>query len=246
MPDRDRIRRLQALLHLSARGGALVNGKTPFDIKTFNDRDACGFPSFSPARDAFERRRLGAAVEGAKAGDSEAIRYLYVRHAADVYRHVRVIVHDDYEAQDITQAVFTKLFLTITKYEPREVPFSAWIRRVARNLAVDEVRRRRRAGWGESPLREETSDERDPERLQSLLEALEGLPPEQRRVLLLRHMCGLAPSEIAEQLGRSESSVHGLHHRARGALRRMLIDLEATPATAPRSSRHEIAEGSLA
>jgi RNA polymerase sigma-70 factor (ECF subfamily) len=181
---------------------------------------------------ASDRLRIKAAVEGAKAGDREAIRYLYVRHAAAVHRYVRGIVHDDYEAEDITQAVFTKLFRTIQKYESRDVPFAAWIRRVARNLAVDEMRRRRRAGWGEPELPEAPSDERDPERVRSLLAALHGLPRDQRRVLLLRHMCGLAPGEIAEQLGKSESSVHGLHHRARGALRRTLIDLEATPVTA--------------
>jgi len=230
-----------------------VNGIIPLDIKAFNAQDAFGFPSCSGRQDGNERRRLRAAVEGAKAGDSEAIRYLYVRYASDVYRYVRPIVHDDYEAQDITQAVFTKLFRTIAKYEPREVPFSAWIRRVARNLAVDEMRRRRRAGWGESASTEAlsasteaSSDEKDSDRLQSLLAALDGLPPDQRRVLLLRHMWGLAPGEIAEQLGKSESSVHGLHHRARGALRRMLTDLEASPTTSPRSSGRGMAEGSVA
>src|SRR5256885_290561 len=83
-----------------------------------------------------EGARLRAAVDGAKAGDSEAIRYLYIRHAASVHRYVRGIVRDEFEAEDITQAVFTKLFKTIQKYEPRDVPFSAWIRRVARNLAA--------------------------------------------------------------------------------------------------------------
>jgi RNA polymerase sigma-70 factor, ECF subfamily len=223
-----------------------VSGIAPFDIDTFNDQNAFGFPSFRPSRDASERRRLRAAVEGAKAGDNEAIRYLYVRHAADVNRYVRAIVHDHHEAEDITQAVFTKLFRTISKYEPREVPFSAWIKRVARNLAVDEMRRRRRAGWGESGVIEASSDEGDAERLQSLLAALNGLPRDQRRVLLLRHICGLAPSEIASRLGKSESSVHGLHHRARGALCRTLTDLEATPTTAHRSPSGEIAEGSAA
>jgi RNA polymerase sigma-70 factor, ECF subfamily len=221
-----------------------VNGIAPFDIKALNGQASFGFPSFNPGRGLSERRRLHAAVQGAKAGNSEAIRYLYVRHASDVHRYVRAIVHDDYEAQDITQAVFAKLSRTISKYEPRDVPFSAWIRRVARNLAVDEMRRRRRAGWGESAMREESSDEKDSERLQSLLEALDGLPQDQRRVLLLRHIYGLAPSEIAERLGKSESSVHGLHHRARAALCRTLTDLEATPATARRSSGREIAEGS--
>ena len=37
-------------------------------------------------------------------------------------------------------------------------------------------------------------------------------------MLILRHIAGLSPSEIAERIGKTESSVHGLHHRGRGAL----------------------------
>jgi RNA polymerase sigma-70 factor, ECF subfamily len=209
-----------------------VNALPPLDQRTSPNKDSSGFPWVTKKPHASDGLRVKAAVAGAKAGDREAMRFLYVRHAAAVHRYVRGIVHDDYEAEDITQAVFTKLFRTIEKYEPREVPFSAWIRRVARNLAVDEMRRRRRAGWGEPAAAEPPSNEADSERLQSLLAALQDLPRDQRRIVLMRHMCGLAPSEIAEQLGRSESSVNGLHHRARGTLRRMLIDLETAPATA--------------
>lgn len=206
--------------------------RSPLTERTPRRSYANRLPSNNEIQTRSDRERLEAAVNGAKAGNSEAIRYLYVRHARAVHRYVRGIVRDEYEAEDITQAVFTKLFRTIDQYESRDVPFAAWIRRVARNLAVDEMRRRRRAGWGEPEPPDATSDEDDPDRLRSLLEALGGLPSEQRRVVLLRHICGFAPGEIAAQLGRSESSVHGLHHRARDQLRRTLIDLEATPATA--------------
>ena len=55
-----------------------------------------------------------------------------------------------------------------------------------------------------------------------LREALETLPEDQRQVLVLRHLVGLTPGEIAGRLGKSEPSVHGLHHRGRGALRTAL------------------------
>jgi RNA polymerase sigma-70 factor, ECF subfamily len=51
-------------------------------------------------------------------------------------------------------------------------------------------------------------------------------------VLLLRHVVGLSPVEIAERLGRSESSVHGLHHRGRRALQQELRHQGLAPATA--------------
>ena len=53
-------------------------------------------------------------------------------------------------------------------------------------------------------------------------------------MLVLRHVTGLSPEEIATRLGKSESSVHGLHHRGRAALKASLIEQEAGPVTAGR------------
>jgi RNA polymerase sigma-70 factor (ECF subfamily) len=47
--------------------------------------------------------------------------------------------------------------------------------------------------------------------------------------VVLRHLVGLSPGEIAERMGRTEASIHGLHHRARQALRRELIDIDCAP-----------------
>jgi RNA polymerase sigma-70 factor (ECF subfamily) len=58
------------------------------------------------------------------------------------------------------------------------------------------------------------------------------LPYEQREVILMRHLVGLTPPEIATRMGRSESSIHGLHHRGRRALQQELRRLESAPATA--------------
>jgi RNA polymerase sigma-70 factor (ECF subfamily) len=83
----------------------------------------------------------------------------------------------------------------------------------------------------------EDSDDRG----RCLKEALESLPAEQRNVLLLRHVAGLTPGEIAEHMGRSESSIHGLHHRGRRTLQSHLRGLESAPSTIagrrPRISR---------
>jgi RNA polymerase sigma-70 factor (ECF subfamily) len=174
------------------------------------------------------------AIAAAKRGDWDGIHYLYVRYADDVLGYVQSIVHDHHAAEDITQNVFAKLITVIPKYEERSVPFAAWIMRVARNAALDHVRARRQI-----PVEEvRTSEPRDErlalERRQCLKEALAALPEEQRKVLFLRHMSGLSPSEIAERLGKTESAVHGLHHRGRATLKATLIELESVPMTAPR------------
>jgi RNA polymerase sigma-70 factor (ECF subfamily) len=169
------------------------------------------------------------AVARAKAGDMSAIHFLYVRFADDVFGYVRSIVHETAEAEDITQNVFAKLGTAIQKYQPRDVPFTAWILRVARNAAFDHLRSRRQIPVED--LRTESAMDRGlgAERVLDLREALARLPPEQREVLVLRHVVGLSPGEIADRLGKTEGSVHGLHHRGRSALQLALREMDAAP-----------------
>jgi RNA polymerase sigma-70 factor (ECF subfamily) len=172
------------------------------------------------------------AVARAKAGDTSALHFLYVRFSDDVCSYVRGIVRDRHEAEDITQNVFAKLMTAIQRYEERDVAFAAWITTVARNLALDHVRARRQIPFEEVRTSDEGHEQTGFERSQCLREALQRLPFEQREVLVLRHIAGLSPSEIADRLGKSESSIHGLHHRGRGALKAALRELDAAPITA--------------
>ena len=104
-------------------------------------RSAARFRSGTSLDEGPELNRVVAqAVARAKKGDQEALRFLYLRYADNVYGYVASIVRDDFEAEDVTQHVFTKLMTTLPKYEQREVPFAAWILRVARNVAVDHMR----------------------------------------------------------------------------------------------------------
>jgi RNA polymerase sigma-70 factor (ECF subfamily) len=173
------------------------------------------------------------AVKRAQAGDREALGFLYARYADNVYGYVRSIVHDQHEAEDITQHVFAKLMKVIGKYEERDVPFFAWILRVSRNVAVDHIRRNRAIPVEEVRAVDEVGFGReDTERMNDLREALALLPADQREVLVLRHFAGLSPTEIAQRTGRTEGSVHGLHHRGRRALTAELTSRGAAPATA--------------
>jgi RNA polymerase sigma-70 factor (ECF subfamily) len=181
---------------------------------------------------AGERRVVAQAVARAKAGDREAVRFLYMRYADNVYGYVRSIVKDHHEAEDVTQHVFAKLITAIGKYEPRAVPFSAWILRVARNVAVDHLRSRRSAPSEEIFGMDERADDVSIDRSYSVREALAALPDEQRKVVVLRHVVGLNPGEIARCMGRTESSIHGLHHRGRRALQVEFTTRDSAPSTA--------------
>jgi RNA polymerase sigma-70 factor, ECF subfamily len=174
-------------------------------------------------------RLVLAAVARAKDGDADALRFLYLRYADNVYGYVCSIVRDDFEAEDVTQQIFAKLLTALGRYEPRVVPFSAWILRVAHNAAIDHVRTRRPVLLEEvHPPEAETDDGAGSrERFADLRLALDALPTEQRDVIVLRFLVGLSPREIAERMGRSEDAVHGLQHRGRRRLRSEMLALAA-------------------
>jgi RNA polymerase sigma-70 factor (ECF subfamily) len=181
--------------------------------------------------ETLHRTRL--AVARAKEGDQGALRFLYVTYSHNIYGYVRSIVRDDHEAEDITQHVFTKLMTTLVKYDDRGVPFFAWLLRLARNVAIDHMRANRLTPTDAVVDPNETTGA-DPDRVDSIKAALSTLPTEQRQVVILRHVVGLTPGEIADRMGRTEGSIHGLHHRGRRALRRELQRLDSTPLTRAR------------
>jgi RNA polymerase sigma-70 factor (ECF subfamily) len=179
------------------------------------------------------RRRVALAVARAKQGDGEALRFLYVEFADNVYGYVVSLVKDVHEAEDITQLVFAKLMKVLPKYEQREAAFSSWLMRLAHNMAYDHLRRRIPTPAEEVRSPHIEVDRRPSDDMQVVGSALAALPEDQRTVVVLRHLVGLTPIEIAERLGRSENSIHGLHHRGRRALQSQLRQLECAPVTAP-------------
>jgi RNA polymerase sigma-70 factor (ECF subfamily) len=171
------------------------------------------------------------AISAAKAGDWDALSYLYSRYSDDVQRFVQSIVRNPHDAEDITQNVFAKLMRAIQKYEERNVPFAAWIIRVARNAALDHLRSKRQIPVDEVWISEDGHEQTSLEYTDALKAALADLPESQRQVLVLRHIGGLSPTEIAERLGKSEASIQGLHHRGRAALKVSLRELGVAPVT---------------
>lgn len=190
-----------------------------------------GFRSRTSLDESFETRdKTRLAVARAKEGDQEALRYLYVTYSHNIYGYVRSIVRDDHEAEDVTQHVFAKLMTTLARYDDRGVPFFAWLLRLARNVAIDHLRANRMTPT-ENVLDPDVSSFADIDRSQIVKEALASLPDEQREVVILRHLIGLTPGEIADRMGRTEGSIHGLHHRGRRALQRELERVDSAPFT---------------
>jgi len=171
-------------------------------------------------------------IARAKEGDLDALHRLYERYADNVFSYVRSILHDDHEAEDVTQHVFTKLLTRISGYEERSVPFTAWLLRIARNCAIDHLRSRRAICCEEVPVVDGPAfDAVAADRRDAVEDALSTLTDGQRQVVVLRHVMGYSAREIASHMGKSEGAIHTLHCRARRALRSELVRRDIAPVT---------------
>lgn len=182
-------------------------------------------------------RRVRALVVAAQAGDRDAMQALYVDFAPLVHAHVSRFVANRDDAEDVTQHTFAKLITELARYEPGAAPFRAWLLRVARNVAIDDRRRVRAFPYAELDGTRASGDDGAIEARASLCEALSTLTEGQRDVLILRHLVGLTPEEIATRLGRSLRSVYCLHHRGRAIACSVLDELGSAPATATGTRR---------
>jgi RNA polymerase sigma-70 factor, ECF subfamily len=200
------------------------------EIRHINDSGNVRRDGHQAAQD--DAALVARAVARAKEGDSSALHFLYVRYGEDVRRYVKRIVRDHHETEDVTQGVFLRVVAGIRTYEPCGVPFAAWLLRVARNAALDSVRAKRALPRAEVRAIDEGRDQIAFEHRESLKTALAKLPDEQREVLLLRYVAGIPPREIADLLQKTHSSIHGLQHRGREALKAALEELDTTPLTA--------------
>src|SRR5919109_2477926 len=136
-----------------------------------------------------EVRRL---VERAQEGDREALEELYLLHFDRIYSYLHMSVGNRHDAEDLTTQTFLKMLESIKRFRWRSAPFSAWLFRIAHNLAMDHFRAARR--WQpeeevpEPPGDEEASAEDEAMQSigrQSMLELIEKLSAEQQQVLTL-------------------------------------------------------------
>jgi RNA polymerase sigma-70 factor (ECF subfamily) len=189
--------------------------------------------------DDAEQRRTAAAIRQLFDGDADGFSYLYSRYSGPVYSYVCTIVRDRDDAADVTQQVFLKLMTAFPQYDVRRARFAAWILRVARNAAIDCLRQSRGAVSTSEAIEIAQEDPTTRTDREVLRHALAALTDDQRKVLFLREHVGLPAYEVAQRLGKREAAVHTMHHRARLAARRRLLEMDVMPATgrSPRLAR---------
>ncbi|MEV4808728.1 SigE family RNA polymerase sigma factor [Micromonospora avicenniae] len=129
---------------------------------------------------------------------------------------------DHAEAQDLTQEAFCRVLERWDRISTYDDP-SAWVRRVAWNLATSRLRRVRTAVRHLARQREEHVPGPGPDRV-ALTAALAALPANHRRAVVLHHLAQLSVAEIADTLGAPEGTVRSWLSRGRAALASHLTD----------------------
>ncbi len=186
--------------------------------------------SQAPARaDAPDRvRRL---VERGQQGDRDALEELYLLYFDRIYSYLHMSVGNRHDAEDLTTQTFLRMLESIGKFKFQAAPFSAWLFRIAHNLAMDHFRAARR--WQpeedvpEPPGSEEPSAEEAALQAigrKTMLELIETLSPEQQQVLTLKFVFNFGNNEVATVLDKTPGAVKSLQHRALVSLQKQLTD----------------------
>lgn len=147
---------------------------------------------------------------------------LYRSSRDDVYAYVATLLRDRVAAEDVTALAFERAYRRRRSFDRRRGDERAWLFGIARNAALDELRRRKRhATLPHEPVAaEEAAEEADLAQRATVRAALAGLTPRERELIALKFHAGLSHAEIARVLGVSESNAGTLLHRAMSKLRK--------------------------
>ena len=159
------------------------------------------------------------------AGHSEGFAELYERTFPRVYAYVASLLRDRSAAEDVTAQAFERAYRKRGSYRARRGSPEAWLFGIARNAALDELRRRgRQAGLeGDPPDRDAPAPEDQAElalRREAVRAALTALDGHERDLLSLKFYGGLSNAEIGRVLGVSETNAGTRLHRALTKLRK--------------------------
>jgi RNA polymerase sigma-70 factor (ECF subfamily) len=155
---------------------------------------------------------------------TESFDSLYRSSARDLYAYVRTLVGDDASAEDVTALAFERAYRRRTSFDPGRGSQRGWLFGIARNAALDELRRRRRSAplLGELPDEDSPAPEEEADlavRRTTVRAALAALPPRERELVALKFHGGLTNAELAVVLGTTESNAGTRVHRAVTKLR---------------------------
>lgn len=154
-------------------------------------------------------------VEAVRRGDTEAFGELVRRYEARVIRVIRRFINDPEQARDLAQEAFMRSYRRFDQFDPSR-RFGPWLFRIAVNLTLDYLRKKKRTGWWS--LFSENNPDRlpdppspdprvDADLKQEVRTVLDQIPEKYRMVLVLRDLENFSTSEIAAITDRKEATI---------------------------------------
>ncbi|HRJ88136.1 MAG: sigma-70 family RNA polymerase sigma factor [Blastocatellia bacterium] len=178
-------------------------------------------------------------IEAAKNGDENAFAEIVARYRSPITNFLYRFLNDYEEAVDLAQETFVRVYFAIERYHTG-FAFSTYIYRIATNLAITEVRKRKRrkllslTGLFQNDLDDPTefqpadtkpladADIIDAEQSRAIARAITTLPPKYRVPIVLRDIEGLSYDEIASVMNLGLGTTKSRINRARGLLKEKL------------------------
>ena len=180
-----------------------------------------------------------ALIEATKAGDEAAFAEIMARYRNPITNYIYRFLNDYEEAVDLAQETFVRVYFAIDRYHT-QFAFSTYIYRIATNLAISEIRRRKRRkllsltglfqGEDDQAVEFQPPDKRplpdaeliDGERDRTIAAAIATLPEKYRVPIILRDIEGKSYDEVAEIMGLGLGTTKSRISRARGLLKEKL------------------------
>lgn len=144
---------------------------------------------------------------------------LYEKNFERVYAFIVRRVRDRHEAEDLTAEAFQHALANLSRFEWRGVPFAVWLFRIAANAIADRGRRISKESANSASDDLDQPHWPEVERRAMLFQLVDGLPADQRSVIIKRFVEQKSIREIAEEFGRSEGAIKQLQYRALESLR---------------------------
>ena len=173
---------------------------------------------------------LTALLARVAARDRDAFAAVYRATSAKLWGIILRILPRRDVAEDVLQDVYVRIWERAGSFDPAKASPITWMASIARNRAIDEIRRRRPVSIEETPEALDVAD-RGPDPLESaqqseelrrLKECLEGLEPERREMVLLAYYSGLSRDELAQRFSHSVNTIKTWLHRSLAQLRKCL------------------------
>ena len=166
------------------------------------------------------------AIQDVLNGKTDSVRWIIDRYQRPVFQMIFNLIQDRHAAEDVTQEVFVTIYQKLSRFDPMRCRFSTWLFTIARNKSINYLRKKRPTVLMDSqeiPSSANPGDSVDKEEFyQQMDEALNQLPPRQKRAFMLAEFENLPYDQIAQVECVSIGTIRSRIHRAKKKLQKAL------------------------